>query len=190
MIHRWIHRRAVLAWLLLPWAALLLAFAGLAAVDVVLGDGVVLLDWRQRAQTERWRHVLTDLPLLMAGLHAIGTVPWGLGVLMGGRSARRASVVLGLLCALASLWCAWWFGLAWQQPASLVLALTAFVIGGLQAALTHRPLPALHRRRPPRVVGEAPPVPPPPPPPPPKPAATPIPTLMRHEPPTTQPAEY
>lgn len=188
MIHRWIHRRAVLAWLLLPWLALGLAALGIAVIDLVLGDGVSAQDWRLRPGTEWLWQALGDAPPLLAGLYGGGTLAWGLGVLMGGRSARRASVVLGLLCAGAVLAMADWAGFHGLQPVSLWLGAVALVIGSLYAALTHRARPQI-RRMPPRTV-QAPPPPPVPVPPPRPPAAPPVPTLMRHEPPTTQPVEY
>lgn len=188
MIHRWIHRRALLAWLLLPWAGLLLVAVGLTAVDLALGDGVSRQDWRLRAHLDWPWQALADLPWLLAGLYAVGTVAWGLGVLMGGRSARRASVVLGLLCSAGGVMLGSLVGLDWHRPASLVLGVAALVTGGLYAALTHRPRPQVHRR--PVRIPIAPPPPPPPPAPPPKPVVPPVPTLFRHEPPTTQPVEY
>ena len=189
MIHRWIHRRAVLAWLLLPWLALVLAVIGLAVIDLTLGDGVSAQDWRLRPRTEWMLPALTDVSLLLAGLYAAGSAVWVLGVLAGGRSARRASWLLGLLCAGAVLAVADWLGWHWLQPAALWLATVAWVTGGLYAALTHRPSPAVQRRVPRAAPPPSPPSPAPPPPPRP-PAAGPIPTLMRHEPPTTQPVEY
>lgn len=188
MIHRWIHRRAVLAWLLLPWLALLLAAVGALVADLTLGDGVALQDWHLRPHADWFWQTVGDLPLLLAGLYGASTVVWTLGVLMGGRSARRSSLVLGLLCGAAGLVAGSLVDLAWYRPTSLVLGALAFVTGGLYAALTHRPRPRVQRRLPRSV-----PVPPPPPPPAPParpPVAEPVPTLMRHEPPTTQPVEY
>lgn len=188
MIHRWIHRRAVLAWLLLPWLALLLAATSLIVIDLTLGDRVLAQDWILRVRSEWLWQGLADLPLLMAGLYACGSIAWALGILMGGRSARRVSLVLGLLCGAGGVLLGGLVGLAWHRPASLVLGGVALVTGGLYAALTHRPRPRVQRR--PTWT-------PPPPPPPPAPvaparppAARPVPTLIRHEPPTTQPVEY
>ncbi|MEX8495653.1 hypothetical protein [Sphaerotilus sp.] len=185
MIHRWIHRRAVLAWLLLPWLALLLTAIGLIAIDLTLGDRVTAQDWALRIHPEWLWQSMADLPLLMAGLYACGSVAWTLGLLMGGRSARRASLVLGLLCGGGGVL----VGLAWYQPASLVLGSVALVTGGLYAALTHRPQLRVQRRQ--TRVPAAPPAPPPEPVAPARPpTAPPVPTLIRHEPPTTQPVEY
>lgn len=189
MIHRWIHRRAVLAWLLLPWLALGLAAAGIALIDLLLGDGVVAQDWRLRPRTEWLWPALGDAAPLLAGLYGGGTLAWALGILMGGRSARRASVVLGLLCAAAVLALADWAGFPWLQPVSLWLGAVALFTGSLYAALTHRPSPQV-RRMLPRSAQPPPPPPPAPAPPVRPPVAPPIPTLMRHEPPTTQPVEY
>ena len=187
MIHRWIHRRAVLAWLLLPWLAIGVAAVGLAVIDWTLGDGIIVHDWRLRPRNEWLLPGLTDLLVLMAGLYTAGTCVWGLGVLMGSRSARRASGVLGLLCLGGMLALADWAGFPWRQAAPLWLGVVAFCTGGLYAALTHRPTPKV--LRPVQRAVQAPP--PPPRPAPPRPTAPePIPTLMRHEPPTTQPVEY
>lgn len=185
MIHRWIHRRALLAWLLLPWLALLLAGGGLLLIDLTLGDGVARQDWVLRPPREALGQIVMDLPLLLAGLYGAGSVVWLMGVALGSRSARRSALVLGVLCAAGGLMLGRLVGLSWHQPASLVLGSVALTIGGLYAALTHRPTPRVLRRL-------SPPVPPPPPPPPPQPPPSPppVPTLMRHEPPTTLPVEY
>lgn len=188
MIHRWIHRRALLAWLLLPWLAALLAAAGSVAVDLTLGDGVAMQDWSQRPSAEWFWQALADLPLLLLVLYGSGTIAWALGVLMGGRSARRASLVLGLLCGAAALAAGTLVGLRWFWPTSLLLGTVAFVTGGFYAALTHRPRLQVQRRLPRSTpLSPQPPAPAPPPRPP---AAAPVPTLIRHEPPTTQPVEY
>lgn len=189
MIHRWIHRRAVLAWLLLPWLALLLTAIGLVVVDLTLGDGVTAQDWALRLRSEWLQQGLADLPLLLAGLYAAGSVAWTMGVLMGGRSARRASLVLGLLCGVGGVLLGGLVGLAWYRPASLVLGGVALTVGGLYAALTHRPRLRVQRRQ---TWAPAPPPPTPPAPMAPArpPVAPPVPTLIRHEPPTTQPVEY
>ncbi|WP_338414997.1 hypothetical protein [uncultured Sphaerotilus sp.] len=189
MIHRWIHRRAVLAWLLLPWLALLLIALGLIAIDLTLGDSVATQDWAQRVYSEWLWQGFADLPLLMAGLYACGSVAWALGVLMGGRSARRASLVLGLLCGAGGLMLGGLVGLSWHRPASLVLGGVALLIGGLYAALTHRPRLRVQRRQ--TWTPVSPPAPAPAPIAPARPpVAPPVPTLMPHEPPTTQPVEY
>lgn len=188
MIHRWIHRRALLAWLLLPWLAMLLAAVGIVAVDLTLGDGVAMQDWNLRPHTEWFWQVLGDLPLLLVGLYGCGTVAWALGVLMGGRSARRSSLVLGLLCGAAGLAAGSLVGLTWHRPTSLVLGTVAFFTGGLYTALTHRPRLRVQRRLPRTAPVPPPPLPPVPPARPP--VVEPVPTLMRHEPPTTQPVEY
>lgn len=186
MIHRWIHRRALLAWLLLPWLALLLVMLGLVLIDLTLGDGVSRQDWALRQPREALWQAAMDLPLALAGLYGVGSVAWLLGVLMGSRSARRSALVLGVLCAAGGLMVGRLVGLSWHQPASLVLGGVALIVGGLYAALTHRPTPRVVRRFSPAV----PPPPTPPPPPPPPPSPPPVPTLMRHEPPTTLPVEY
>jgi hypothetical protein len=188
LIHRWIHRRAALAWLLLPWLALLLAGLGLTVVDAVFGDGVLLQDWRVRARNEWLWPALLDLPLLLAGLYGLGSVVWGCGVLAGGRSARRTAVVLGLLCGAGGLALGGLVGLAWNRPASLVLGVVALGIGIGYAALTHRPRLRVQRRM--VQVVSVPPPPPAPPPPVRAPVDGPATTVMRHEAPTTQPADY
>lgn len=186
MIHRWIHRRALLAWLLLPWLALLLVAVGLLLIDMTLGDGVTAQDWRFRQRRDWLWQGMTDLPMLLGGLYGAGSLAWGLGVLLGGRSARRAVLVLSGLCGLGGLMLGRPVDLDWHHPASLVMGVVALISGGLYAALTHRPTPRVLRRRP-QPVEPRPAPPPPPPPPPPSPA--PVPTLIRHEAPTTLPAD-
>ncbi len=188
MIDRWIHRRAVLAWLLLPWLAWLLLGVGLAAVDWLLGDAVLLQDWRLRTRSDWLWPGLSDLGVLLAGLYAVGTVAWLSGVLVGGRAARRTCVLLGLLCGAGALALADWAGVAWHQPTALVLGAVALVTGGLYAALTHRPRPRVLRRRPVPPLAQTV-LPPPPPRPPAVRPAGPATTVMRHDAPTTQPAD-
>jgi hypothetical protein len=96
--------------------------------------------------------------------------------------------VLGLLCGAAGMAAGSLVGLGWLRPVSLLLGAVAFFTGGLYAALTHRPRLRVQRREP-RFV--QPPTPPSSPAPPPRqPVAAPVPTLIRHEPPTTQPVDY
>jgi hypothetical protein len=189
LIHRWIHRRAVLAWLLLPWLAVLLAAFSLVAIDLTVGDRVAAQDWTQRLRREWLWQSLADLPLLMAGSYVCGTAAWALGILMGDRPARRAAVVLGLLCGTGGVMLGGLVGLSWYRPASLALGIVSLTIGGLYAALTHRPRLRVASRQ--TWAPAIPPAPAPAPVAPAKPpAARPIPTLIPHEPPTTQPVEY
>lgn len=189
LIHRWIHRRALLAWLLLPWLALLLVAPGIILIDQVLGDGVTSQDWGLRQHRDWLWQGAIDLLLLLAGLYGAGSVVWVVGVLLGGRSARRAIVLLGLLCGWGGLMLGGLIGLDWSHPASLVMGIVALIVGGFYAALTHRPTPRVLRR----VARPVDPLPDPMPPPPPPlrvPSPPPVPTLMRHEAPTTLPADY
>ena len=188
MIHRWIHRRALLAWLLLPWLAMLLAVVGMVAIDLTLGDGVSMQDWYLRPHADWFWQALGELPLLLAGLYGCGTVAWTLGVLMGGRPARRSLLALGLLCGAAGLASGSLIGFSWYHPTSLLLGAVALFTGGLYAALTQRPRLRVQRRLPQSVPVLSPPPIHAPPLRPPLPA--PVPTLIRHEPPTTQPVEY
>ena len=57
LISRWIHRRAVIGFLLLPWLTLVLALGGLAAVDLLLGDGVLAQQWAQEPRRELLRQL-------------------------------------------------------------------------------------------------------------------------------------
>ncbi len=184
---RWIHRRAVLAFLVLPWLTLVAALGGLLLIDTLLGDAVLLQDWLQESRRDWLLAWLRDLPWLLGALYAVGTVPWLLGVLLGGRPPLRTALVTGLLCG-GSTWALLTDGFArsWQPGVWLVSA-TALLIGALYALLTHRIAPRVGRQLPRRVVAPAPP--PVPVAPPPRPAPPPPPLITRHDAPTTLPTE-
>jgi hypothetical protein len=184
---RWIHRRAVLAFLVLPWLTLVVTVGGLLLVDTMLGDAILLQDWLQEPRRDWLLGWLRDLPWLLGALYVAGAVPWLLGVLLGGRPPLRTALVTGLLCG-GSTWVLLTGGVfgAWQ-PGVWLVSVVALVIGALYALLTHRMAPRVARQLPRRVV-----VPPPPAPvapPPPRPAPPPPPLITRHDAPTTLPTE-
>ena len=76
LISRWIHRRAVIGFLLLPWLTLVLALGGLAAVDLLLGDGVLAQQWAQEPRRELLRQLGLDLLWIVGALYLLGALPW------------------------------------------------------------------------------------------------------------------
>ena len=108
LISRWIHRRAVIGFLLLPWLTLVLALGGLAAVDLLLGDGVLAQQWAQEPRRELLRQLGLDLLWIVGALYLLGALPWLGGLLLGALPAPSSglqpqSLVLGGVCALAGL---------------------------------------------------------------------------------------
>ena len=112
LISRWIHRRAVIGFLLLPWLTLVLALGGLAAVDLLLGDGVLAQQWAQEPRRELLRQLGLDLLWIVGALYLLGALLWLGGLLLGGGAATVPSAALvrvfdpvppGGLCAAAEI---------------------------------------------------------------------------------------
>jgi hypothetical protein len=184
---RWIHRRAVLAFLVLPWLTLVIAVGGCVLLDGLLGDALILQDWVQAPRREFLAAWLRDLPWLLGAMYALGALPWLLGVLLGGRPPVRTALVVAALCGGAGYALLAQTSVSPWHPAVWLIVATLASSGALYALLTHRIAPRVGRRMPRRVVAPPPPAPAPPPPPP-RPAPPP-PPMTRHDAPTTLPTE-
>ena len=193
MLSRWIHRRAVLAFLLLPWLTLLLALAGLALLDHLLGDQVISQQWALEPHRELLRQLGVDLLWLVGALYLLGTLPWLGGLLLGGGALVWAAVLLVVLCGTAGIGLGLFAGLKAMQPQSLLLGAVCALSGLLYALATHREPPPPPRGLP-RSRFDLPDDGLPPAPPPttrPSRVPPPLPVLTdRHEAPTTIPAEH
>lgn len=184
---RWIHRRAVLAFLVLPWLTLVVAVGGCLLIDALLGDAVILQDWVQEPRRDWLLAWLRDLPWLLGVLYLAGAVPWLLGVMLGGRPPLRTAVVVGALCGGATLALLMQEVATPWQPAVLLITGVATLVAALYALLTHRIAPRVARQLPRRAVMPMPP--PAPVAPTPRPVPPPPPPVTRHDAPTTLPTE-
>lgn len=184
---RWIHRRAVLAFLVLPWLTLVAVVGGCLLIDALLGDAVILQDWIQEPRRDWLLAWLRDLPWLLGALYLAGAVPWLLGVLLGGRPPLRTAVVVGVLCGGGTLALLMQEVATPWQPVVLLITGVATLAGAFYALLTHRIVPRIARQLPRRAVVPMPP--PVPVAPPPRPAPPPPPPVTRHDAPTTLPTE-
>ncbi|MFM2054544.1 MAG: hypothetical protein RL456_2581 [Pseudomonadota bacterium] len=188
LISRWIHARAVVALLLLPWLALALAAAGFVAADLWAGDAIARLDWARLPRRPVVEQALADLPWLIGGAYLAGLPPWLAGLMLGGRATSHAVSLLGALGGVLGVTVGLQAGLQIGQAGLWMLALVTGVVWGLYALLTLRPVPVPPRLAPrPRIEPVE--LPPAPPPMPRVVAPAPIPTLHRHDAPTTLPAE-
>ena len=192
LISRWIHRRAVIGFLLLPWLTLVLALGGLAAVDLLLGDGVLAQQWAQEPRRELLRQLGLDLLWIVGALYLLGALPWLGGLLLGALPAPSSGLMLMLICGAAGLGLGLFAGLSVLQPQSLVLGGVCALAGLLYALSTRRARVRPARRLPVSVFQEEDAVAATPPS---RPARTrapaPLPVLTeRHDAPTTLPAEH
>jgi hypothetical protein len=187
---RWIHRRAVLGFLLLPWFTLALLLAGLAVIDLFWGDGLIARQWVQEPRRVLLRQIAGDVIQGAGLLHLGGLLPWLVGLLLGRAPRRVSGALLALAWSSIGLGLGLQAGLSLQQPQVPLLA-SVFALAGLLYALsTHRRPARPQPRRIARPAGPPPPAAPPRRPAPPR-AAAPLPILTdRHEAPTTVPAEF
>lgn len=144
MIAKFVHRRALLAFAVLPMVALLLTGISMLSIDRWLGDGLSALDFGAEPWTDTLRHAVFDWPPVLIGAYLLGAVPWIGGLVLGHHPPRVSASFLALGCAAGGLALSTRMNLPWTAPQAMMLAIDAAIAGVLYALLTHRPGRHLH----------------------------------------------